>query len=59
MKFEISKSMENKINNWDKCEPKDVTRAKFAYIFIPTSLGLVIKVQCDVCKRELLLTEDD
>jgi hypothetical protein len=25
MKFEISKSMENKINNWDKCEPKDVT----------------------------------
>jgi|GEM_PF-3852305 len=36
MKFEISKSMENKINNWDKCEPKDVTGAKFAYIFIPT-----------------------
>lgn len=51
MKFEISKS--------NKCEPKDVTGAKFAYIFIPTSLGLVIKVQCDVCKRELLLTEDD
>ncbi|GAB7058231.1 hypothetical protein JCM16163A_49800 [Paenibacillus sp. YK5] len=59
MKFEISKSMENKINKWDKCEPNDVTGAKFAYIFIPTGLGLVIKVQCDVCKRELLLTEDD
>ncbi|MNC62025.1 hypothetical protein D3C75_1120050 [compost metagenome] len=55
--FRITEEMEQKINEWDSCITKDVTGAKFAYIFIPTGLGLVITVQCDVCKRELDLSE--
>lgn len=55
--FKITEEMEQKINEWDSCVAIDVTGAKFAYIFVPTGLGLVIKVQCDVCKRELDLSE--
>jgi|GEM_PF-1365277 hypothetical protein len=55
--FRISEEMEQKIKKWDSCVAADVSGAKFAYIFIPTGLGLVIKVQCDVCKRELDLSE--
>lgn len=55
--FRISEEMEQIIKKWDSCVAIDVTGAKFAYIFIPTGLGLVIKVQCDVCKRELDLSE--
>ncbi|SDF54752.1 hypothetical protein SAMN04488542_112115 [Fontibacillus panacisegetis] len=43
--------MEAKIKVWDQCAPLDVSGAKFAFAFIPTSLGLVIKVQCDICKK--------
>lgn len=57
MVFRISEEMENKINEWDSCAAEDVAGAKFAYTFIPTGLGLVITVQCDVCKRELDLSE--
>lgn len=59
--FEINEEMKNKINQinqWDSCKAIDVSGAKFAYTFIPTGLGLVVKVQCDVCKRELDLTDD-
>ncbi|GGG07272.1 hypothetical protein GCM10010912_59920 [Paenibacillus albidus] len=55
--FEITEEMEQKIIDWDSCNAKDVTGAKFAYIFIPTGIGLVVKVQCDVCKRELDLSD--
>lgn len=55
--FRITEKMEWKIKEWDTCIPVDVTGAQFAYIFIPTGRGLVIKVQCDVCKRELDLTD--
>ncbi|WP_040949383.1 hypothetical protein [Gorillibacterium massiliense] len=55
--FRISEKMEQKIKEWDSCVPIDVTGAKLAYIFIPTELGLIIKVRCDVCKRELLLSD--
>lgn len=57
MIFQISKEMEQKIREWDSCAAEDVAGAKFAYTFIPTGLGLIIKVQCDVCKRELDLSE--
>ncbi|MEK4512494.1 hypothetical protein [Paenibacillus sp. FSL K6-2524] len=58
MKFEITEEMEQKIREWDSCEATDVTGAKLAYTFIPTGIGLVIEVQCDICKRKLNLTED-
>lgn len=57
MIFEITEKMVEKIREWDTCVATDVTGGKLAYTFIPTSLGLVIKVQCDICKRELDLTE--
>ncbi|MDQ0194916.1 hypothetical protein J2T20_003287 [Paenibacillus wynnii] len=57
MDFHVSGEMEQKINEWDSCKPEDVTGAKLAYIFIPTGFGLVVKVQCDVCKRELDLSD--
>ncbi|WP_169823402.1 hypothetical protein [Paenibacillus yonginensis] len=58
MLFEITEEMEQKINEWDSCKATDATGAKFAYIFIPTGVGLVVKVKCDVCDRELDLTEE-
>lgn len=58
MIFEISEDMKRKIAQWDSCEARDVAGAKFAYTFIPTGLGLVVKVHCDVCNRELDLTDD-
>ncbi|GFZ93880.1 hypothetical protein GCM10008018_45410 [Paenibacillus marchantiophytorum] len=58
MKFEINEKMEHKIREWDSCKAVDVTGAKFEYSFIPTGIGLVIKVQCDICRRILDLTED-
>lgn len=58
MVFEITEIMEQKILEWDSCKPADVTGAKFAYTFIPTSIGLVIKVECDICKKNLDLTEE-
>jgi hypothetical protein len=54
--FQITDEMEQKINEWDSCIPEDVNGAQYAYTFIPTGQGLVIKVQCDVCKRELDLS---
>ncbi|GMX66636.1 hypothetical protein Elgi_59080 [Paenibacillus elgii] len=57
MVFRISKEMEQKIKDWDSCVVEDVAGAKFAYTFIPTGLGLVIEVKCDVCKRVLELSE--
>lgn len=57
LNFQITEAMEQKIKDWDSCIAKDVAGAKFAYTFIPTGLGLVIKVQCDVCKRELDFTD--
>jgi hypothetical protein len=58
MIFKITEEMLQKIQDWDSCKPVDVSGAKFAYTFVPTGLGLVIKVQCDICKRVLNLTED-
>lgn len=58
MIFEITAEMEKKIELWDSCQTLDVAGAKFAYTFIPTGLCLVIKEQCDICKRELDLTDD-
>lgn len=58
MIFEITKKMEQRIEEWDACTARDVSGAKFAYTFIPTGLGLVITVKCDVCERTLDLTDD-
>ncbi|RED37361.1 hypothetical protein C7820_4160 [Paenibacillus sp. VMFN-D1] len=58
MVFEITDEMKRKIGKWDSCNSRDVSGAKFAYTFIPSGLGLIIKVECDVCKRVLDLTED-
>ncbi|MEK5029887.1 hypothetical protein MKY96_00330 [Paenibacillus sp. FSL R7-0302] len=58
MIFEITEDMQQKIKKWDSCKPVDVTGANFSYTFIPTGLGLVIQVKCDICKRTLDLTED-
>lgn len=57
MKFEITEKMEQKIREWDSCESTDVSGARLAYTFIPSGFGLVIEVNCDVCKRKLSLTE--
>lgn len=58
MNFEITYDMEKKIKDWDTCKKVDVTGAKFAYTFIPTGVGLIIVVKCDVCKRELTLSDE-
>lgn len=58
LKFRITDEMVRKLNDWDSCKPVDVTGAKFAYTFIPTGIGLVIQVKCDVCERTLSLSED-
>ncbi|CAM4042522.1 DUF951 domain-containing protein [Cohnella lubricantis] len=58
MIFEITAEMENRIREWDSCKAVDVAGAKFIYKFIPTGIGLVIEVQCDICKRVLNLTDD-
>lgn len=58
MIFEITEKMEQRIEEWDSCNATDVTGAKFAYTFIPTGLGLVIQVKCDICERILDLSED-
>ncbi|MDR6781432.1 MULTISPECIES: hypothetical protein [Paenibacillus] len=58
MKFEITAEMEKKIKEWDSCKPVDVAGAKLSYTFIPTGLGTIIHVHCDVCNRKLDLTED-
>ncbi|MGN7454184.1 hypothetical protein ACTHPH_05105 [Paenibacillus pasadenensis] len=58
MIFEITEEMEQKIEEWDSCDATDVTGARLSFTFIPTGLGLVIIVNCDVCKRILDLTED-
>lgn len=47
-----------KIKQWDQCEPVDVTGAKFAYTFVPSSLGTYLVVKCDVCKRELHVSDE-
>jgi hypothetical protein len=50
MLFEITSAMEKKMKEWDSCNPVDVTGAKvFSYVFIPTSLNMVIHVLCDIC----------
>jgi len=56
--FEITDEMMNVIRAWDSCVAMDATGAKFEYIFIPTSLGLVTQVRCDVCKRVLDLSDN-
>lgn len=53
LKFEITNQIETEIKQWDSCVPLDVSGAKFAYTFIPTGIGLVIEVECDVCKRKI------
>ncbi|KQO18045.1 hypothetical protein [Paenibacillus sp. Leaf72] len=58
MAFELTESMLQKIKEWDSCHTTDATEAKFAYIFIPTGLGIIIKVTCDICNRVLDLTDD-
>jgi hypothetical protein len=58
MTFEITREMSEKIKDWDHCKPVDVSGAKFAHTFIPSGLGTVILVQCDVCGRKKDLTED-
>ncbi|MEI2395183.1 hypothetical protein [Paenibacillus phytohabitans] len=57
LNFQITEAMDQKIKDWDSCIAKDVAGAKFAYTFIPSGLGLVIKVQCDICGRELDLSD--
>lgn len=58
MIFEITDDMEKRINEWDTCKAVDVTGAKFAYTFIPSGVGLIIVVHCDVCNRKLTLAEE-
>lgn len=58
MKFVITEEMMKKIYQWDSCKPTDVSGAQYAYTFIPTGLGLVIKVECDICKRVLDISDE-
>ncbi|MBB6023587.1 hypothetical protein HNR77_004688 [Paenibacillus sp. JGP012] len=58
MIFEITGDMMKKIDDWDSCESTDVTGAKYAYTFMPTGIGLVVQVKCDICKRVLSLSDD-
>lgn len=55
LKFEITSQMEKEIKQWDSCIPLDVSGAKFAYTFMPTGIGLIIEVKCDVCKEKFHL----
>lgn len=57
LKFEITSQMEKEIKQWDSCIPLDVSGAKFAYTFMPTGIGLIIEVKCDVCKRKISFNE--
>lgn len=56
--FTISEEMMRRINQWDQCQAVDVSGAKFAFTFIPTGLGTYIMVKCDVCKRELHISDN-
>ncbi|GAA0852727.1 hypothetical protein GCM10008915_71540 [Bifidobacterium pullorum subsp. gallinarum] len=57
MIFEITEDMKKKIREWDTCNAIDVSGAKFAYTFIPTSIGLFIEIHCDVCNRRLTFSD--
>ncbi|GAS83148.1 unknown protein [Paenibacillus amylolyticus] len=57
LNFEITSQMEKEIKQWDSCKPLDVSGAKFAYTFIPTGIGLIIEIECDVCKRKISFNE--
>jgi len=48
----------NRINQWDQCKAVDVSGAKFAFTFIPSGLGTYLIVKCDVCQRELHISDD-
>jgi hypothetical protein len=56
--FTISKEIMNRINQWDQCKAVDVSGAKFAFTFIPSGLGTYLIVKCDVCQRELHISDD-
>lgn len=56
--FTISEETMKRINQWDQCKTVDVSGAKFAYTFIPSGLGTYLIVKCDVCQRELHISDD-
>ncbi|MFC0212439.1 hypothetical protein ACFFK0_08185 [Paenibacillus chartarius] len=56
--FTINEEIMKRINQWDQCKAVDVSGAKFAFTFIPSSLGTYIIVRCDVCERELHISDD-
>lgn len=56
--FTISEEIMKRINQWDQCKSVDVSGAKFAFTFIPSGLGTYLIVKCDVCQRELYISDD-
>ncbi|MGG3456647.1 hypothetical protein [Paenibacillus rhizolycopersici] len=56
--FSISEEIMKSINQWDQCKAVDVSGAKFAFTFIPSGLGTYLIVKCDVCQRELHISDD-
>lgn len=55
--FKISEEMEQKIAEWDSCTTDGTIGANLIYMFIPKDLGLMVKVRCPICKRELILSD--
>ncbi|GAK43163.1 hypothetical protein TCA2_5658 [Paenibacillus sp. TCA20] len=56
--FTINEEVIKRINQWDQCKAVDVSGAKFAFTFIPSGLGTYLIVKCDVCQRELHISDD-
>jgi hypothetical protein len=60
MRWLLNLMQSEKLLGWDKkCngKPTGASGGRFTYLFTPTSLGLVIKVKCNLCGDEIDLTE--
>lgn len=59
MHFELSPEQLQALTAWqaDKPHSKAVDGAQFEYAFLPTSLGVIVKVRCHVTKTEIDLTD--
>jgi len=64
MIFEIPKSKDIEINKWisnHKCKYKNKPTAiggRYSFIFIPTGIGIFIKVKC-ICGKELIINDEN
>lgn len=54
--FTISDEDQKLIDEWDHCRSTNVSGGRLTYSFSPCGLGLIVKIHCCECERELNLT---